>query len=195
MSDAATTYSVLALTASTGRLYEQQISGAVPRRPKTKALAARAQTTASQPRPSYLTHVGPPQTHELGNIVPGVFTPVLAKHSKSFSLVDAISVGVDRMQWNFEPMLQQVEVWRQAELTDVTAKMIIYDAFIEANSRFLAISRGVCTICISIRSMMTSSRGGYGACQMRSKIWARFTISGNSEARRFQAETRLDQSF
>jgi hypothetical protein len=30
------------------------------------------------------------------------FTPVLAKHSKSFSLVDAISVGVDRMQRNFD---------------------------------------------------------------------------------------------
>jgi hypothetical protein len=33
-----------------------------------------------------------------------VFTPVLAKHSKLFSLIDCISVGVDRMQRNFEPM-------------------------------------------------------------------------------------------
>src|SRR6201993_1226912 len=41
---------------------------------------------------------------EFGNILPGVFTPVLAKHSKSFSLIDCISVGVDPMQWNFEPM-------------------------------------------------------------------------------------------
>jgi hypothetical protein len=57
---------------------------------------------------------------------------VLAKHSKSFSLVDAISVGVDRMQRNFEPMRKQVELWRQSELTDVTAKMIIYQAFIES---------------------------------------------------------------
>ena len=62
----------------------------------------------------------------------GDFTPVFAKHSKSFSLVDAISVGVDRMQRNFEPMRRQVESWRQAELTDVTAKMIIYQAFIES---------------------------------------------------------------
>ena len=62
----------------------------------------------------------------------GDFTPVLAKHSKSFSLVDAISVGVDRMQRNFEPMRKQVELWRQSELTDVTAKMIIYQAFIES---------------------------------------------------------------
>jgi hypothetical protein len=62
----------------------------------------------------------------------GDFTPVLAKHSKSFALVDAISIGVDRMQRNFEPMRKQVEAWRQAELTDVTAKMIIYEAFIES---------------------------------------------------------------
>jgi hypothetical protein len=36
--------------------------------------------------------------------VAGVFTPVLAKHSKSFSLVDCISAGVDRMQRNFESL-------------------------------------------------------------------------------------------
>ena len=40
----------------------------------------------------------------------GDFTPVLAKHSKSFSLIDCISVGVDRMQRNFEPMRKQVEI-------------------------------------------------------------------------------------
>jgi len=30
-----------------------------------------------------------------------VFTPVLAKHTKSFNLVDTLSVGVDRFQRNF----------------------------------------------------------------------------------------------
>ena len=68
----------------------------------------------------------------IGNIVSGAFTPVLAKHSKSFSLLDSISVGVDRMQRNFEPMRRQVETWRNAELTTVAAKMIIYEAFIES---------------------------------------------------------------
>ena len=68
---------------------------------------------------------------ESGNIVPGVFTPVLAKHSKSFSLIDCISVGVDRMQRNFEPMRKQVEAWQRSELTDVTAKVVIYEAFVE----------------------------------------------------------------
>jgi hypothetical protein len=34
---------------------------------------------------------------------------VLVKHSKSFSLIDCISVGLDRMQRNFESMRKQVE--------------------------------------------------------------------------------------
>ena len=68
---------------------------------------------------------------EFGNIVPGVFTPVLAKHLKSFSLIDCVSVGVDRMQRNFEPMRKQVEAWQRSELTDVTAKVVIYEAFVE----------------------------------------------------------------
>jgi len=33
----------------------------------------------------------------------GDYSPVLAKHSKRFSLEDALSIGVDRMQRNFEP--------------------------------------------------------------------------------------------
>lgn len=61
----------------------------------------------------------------------GDFTPVLAKHSKSFSLIDCVSIGVDRMQRNFEPIRKQVEAWRQSELTDVTAKVVIYEAFVE----------------------------------------------------------------
>jgi hypothetical protein len=66
-----------------------------------------------------------------GNIVPGVFTPVLAKHSKSFNLVDTLSVGVDRIQRNFEPLQRQVELWRKAQITDDTAKLIFYSAFID----------------------------------------------------------------
>jgi len=62
----------------------------------------------------------------------GDFTPVLAKHSKSLNLLDSISVGVDRMQRNFGPMQKQIETWRQTELSNVAAKMIIYEAFIES---------------------------------------------------------------
>ena len=66
-----------------------------------------------------------------GKIVPSALTPVLAKHSKSYSLIDCVSVGVDRMQRNFEPMRKQVEAWQRSELTDVTAKVVIYEAFVE----------------------------------------------------------------
>ena len=68
---------------------------------------------------------------ELGNIVPGVFTPVLAKHSKSFNLIDTLAVGVDRIQRNFEPMQQQVEQWRSSQINDDRAKLILYAAFVD----------------------------------------------------------------
>jgi Domain of unknown function (DUF932) len=61
----------------------------------------------------------------------GDFTPMLAKHSKSLSLIDCIAVGVDRMQRNFEPMRRQIDAWQRSELTDVTAKVVIYEAFVE----------------------------------------------------------------
>jgi hypothetical protein len=56
---------------------------------------------------------------------------VLAKHSKGFNLVDTLSFGVDRIQRNFEPMQQQVEGWRQTQITDAQAKLIFYSAFID----------------------------------------------------------------
>jgi hypothetical protein len=63
----------------------------------------------------------------------GVFTPVLAKHSKHLNLVDILAVGADRMQRNFEPMRCQVETWRGRQLSDEAAKLIIYRAFIEGD--------------------------------------------------------------
>jgi hypothetical protein len=62
-----------------------------------------------------------------------VFTPVLAKHTKSFNLVDTLSVGVDRIQRNFEPMQRQVESWRQTQITDAQTKLIFYSAFVDGN--------------------------------------------------------------
>ncbi len=35
------------------------------------------------------------------------------------------------MQRNFEPMRKQVEAWQRSELTDATAKVVIYEAFVE----------------------------------------------------------------
>src|SRR5262249_16602901 len=61
----------------------------------------------------------------------GEFHPVLAKHSKNFSLVNALSIGIDQMQRNFEPMKRQIEAWRVSQLADVEARIVIYQAFIE----------------------------------------------------------------
>ena len=35
------------------------------------------------------------------------------------------------MQGNFEAMRAQVETWQRSELTDITAKGVIYEAFVE----------------------------------------------------------------
>src|SRR5262249_4938238 len=62
----------------------------------------------------------------------GDFQPVLAKHSKHFSLQNALSIGVDQMQRNFDGMRKQVDVWRESHIADVEAKLIIYRAFVES---------------------------------------------------------------
>jgi hypothetical protein len=67
----------------------------------------------------------------LNMVFSGDFTPVLAKHTKSFNLIDTLSVGVDRIQRNFEPMRRQVETWRQTQIKDIQARLIIYAAFVE----------------------------------------------------------------
>ena len=36
------------------------------------------------------------------------------------------------MQRNFAPMQKQVESWQSMELSNVSAKMIVYEAFIES---------------------------------------------------------------
>jgi len=58
---------------------------------------------------------------------------VLAKHTKRFSLVDAVSIGVDRMQRSFEPMQREVEEWKESRIEDETAKLVIYRAFVEGD--------------------------------------------------------------
>jgi len=60
-----------------------------------------------------------------------VFTRVLAKHTKSFNLIDTLAVGVDRIQRNFDPLQRQVELWRKTQVTDERAKLIFYHAFID----------------------------------------------------------------
>jgi hypothetical protein len=62
----------------------------------------------------------------------GDFSPLLAKHTKNFNLNRALSAGIDDTQRNFEPMVKAVEHWRTTQITDVTARLVIYRAFVEA---------------------------------------------------------------
>jgi Txe/YoeB family toxin of Txe-Axe toxin-antitoxin module len=63
----------------------------------------------------------------------GDFTPVLAKHSKSLNLIDLVSVGVDKIQRNFEPLKTQINDWHSHRLNDRDAKEVIYDAFLDSD--------------------------------------------------------------
>src|SRR5271166_1934688 len=89
----------------------------------------------SLPARSDKTHPGM-HPRQFGNIVSGAYTPVLAKHSKHFSLEDSLAIGVDRMQRNFGPLKQQVEEWQALQLSTASAKLLIYQAFIEDETGF-----------------------------------------------------------
>ena len=45
------------------------------------------------------------ERHFFSHIVAGVYTPV-SQNTKSFSLMDCLSIGVERMQGNIDPMLK-----------------------------------------------------------------------------------------
>jgi Domain of unknown function (DUF932) len=60
----------------------------------------------------------------------GEFSPVMRKHTKHLVLDEVIGVSLERMQRNFKPLIQQVDVWKNHQLPDAQAKLTIYDAFI-----------------------------------------------------------------
>jgi hypothetical protein len=62
----------------------------------------------------------------------GDFMAVTRRHSKALEteLQDILALGVDRVQRQFEPMLVQVDVWRNHSLSDIQAKELVYDAFV-----------------------------------------------------------------
>jgi hypothetical protein len=62
------------------------------------------------------------------------------------------------MQRNFEPMRKQVETWQRSELTDVTAKVVIYEAFVEGKFEARSILPEPCMTSTSNRSTMDSGR-------------------------------------
>jgi len=61
----------------------------------------------------------------------GDFNIVLAKHSKNFSLKNAISIGIDEAQRGFEPMGRTVGAWKEIQVSDDQARLTIFKAFVE----------------------------------------------------------------
>lgn len=61
----------------------------------------------------------------------GDFQPMLAKHSKNFNLLDALSVAVDRIQRSIGEVGDQIGRKKVTLLSEDTARSLIYQGFLE----------------------------------------------------------------
>ncbi len=102
-----------------------------------------------------------------------MFTPVLAKHTKSFNLIDTLAVGVDRIQRSFEPTRRQVKEWRQAQITNERAELILYSAFVDGKLEAPRSLLSEVHRCISNHNTRSSLRGPCGASRMLSPAHSR----------------------
>ena len=61
----------------------------------------------------------------------GDFNPLLAKHTKGLDLIEAVSLGVDRIHRGFKPLERAIQTKRLMQITDDDARVLIYQAFLE----------------------------------------------------------------
>ena len=101
----------------------------------------------------------------------GDFTPVFHKHTSRLELTDLLSVGVDKMQQNFEPLKHQIDNWKTGTLIDDQAKVIIYEAFVGQRFPTRLLPRSINTI--SSRRIKRSLPARYGVCRMHSRRHSR----------------------
>lgn len=59
----------------------------------------------------------------------GDFNPMLNKHSKNLDLIEAVSMGVDRIQRQWTPLKEAITLKKETAIEEMDAKMFIYDAF------------------------------------------------------------------
>jgi hypothetical protein len=59
----------------------------------------------------------------------GDFNPLHAKHTKHFDLIEAVSMGVDRLHRGWEPLKQLIDFKRKTILQPDEARVLIYKAF------------------------------------------------------------------
>jgi hypothetical protein len=105
---------------------------------------------------------------DLGTLSRACFTPVLAKHSESFSLIDCISVGVDRMQRNFEPIRRQVEAWQRSERTMSPRRWSSIEAFVEGQLELPSTLPAQYITFTLTRDMRSLSRGRFAVSRTHS---------------------------
>jgi hypothetical protein len=61
----------------------------------------------------------------------GDYSPVMKKHTKHLDLDSVIGMSLEKMQRNFKPLIQKIDVWKNHQLPDDNARLIIYRAFVE----------------------------------------------------------------
>src|SRR5437867_11735173 len=114
----------------------------------------------------------------------GDFTPVLAKHSKNFSLVDALSLGVDRMQRHLERIRRQVEAWKASKFTRPAPSSLYIERSSKRSWTLRSTWRAKSTTSTSTRSSRSFSPARCGACRTPSPRPSRnLTPSRNSRPR------------
>jgi hypothetical protein len=59
----------------------------------------------------------------------GDFNPLLARHSKNLDLIESVSIAVDRIQRQWQPLRSAIDFKRQHELTDEDARNLLYKIF------------------------------------------------------------------
>jgi len=91
------------------------------------------------------------------------------------ALEASLAIGVDRMQRDFRPLKRQVEEWQALQLSTPSAKLLIYQAFIEDEFGFpkhlarlvhelyfqplrIAMRKGCNAVCIVTRSLPPACR-------------------------------------
>src|SRR6185369_6097778 len=110
----------------------------------------------------------------------GDFAPVLAKHTKSFNLIDTLAVGGDRIQRSFGPMRKQVEVWRQSQISDVAPNSFsTKHSWTESSTH-----RRVCflrfTVTTSSQNMRSFLHVRCGVSRMHSRVLSKFSTQSRS---------------
>jgi hypothetical protein len=61
----------------------------------------------------------------------GDFSPVMRKHTRNVEIADVVALGIERCQRAFPAMKREIQTWQSHELSDDTARLVIYRAFIE----------------------------------------------------------------